>query len=290
MRVDSSDNVFAIAGTKTAAVKLSSTGSETWKTGQLDSGAQMNDIELASDGVVVVGHKYSTTKSTGCGGDTCGVIKGHMKKLSATGTVEWSQDYGNYGGGVNQFDGLSPGDWALVYNECWGVAPTYTNKVQDGYAMACGTGIEGCDLYKGDLLTTCKADPRTTWRSLTIATDLKGERVYHRMDSFQSGESTVWASAAEYIFASSGDTHTIVTDEAMGFGFMTLAKYDGNVCTTAKYPDPPKKTDVETTEEGDNEEGDGGFWDLLFGGSSGASTIKYSAAASMAAILLGNAL
>ena len=235
-----------------------------------------------------------------------------MKKLSATGTVEWTQDYGNYGGGVNQFNGLTPGDWALVYNECWGVAPTYTNSVQDGYAMACGTGIEGCDLYKGDLLTTCKADPRTTWRSLTIATDLKGERVYHRMDSFQSGESTVWASAAEYIFASSGDTHTIVTDEAMGFGFMTLAKYDGNVCTTAKYPDPPKKTDVETTEEDEDEneeeEDDGGFWGLFgFGGDSsdedgedeggftlpwmeGASTIKYSAAASMAAILIGNAL
>jgi len=55
LRVDSSDNVFAIAGTKSAAIKLSSSGAETWATGQLDANSQMNDIELTSDGLVLVG-------------------------------------------------------------------------------------------------------------------------------------------------------------------------------------------------------------------------------------------
>lgn len=80
-----------------------------------------------------------------------------MKKLSATGTVEWSQNYGNYGGGVNQFNELEAGDWTLIYNECWGVAPSYSNSVQNGYVLSCGTGIEGCDsnLFDADMLAKC---------------------------------------------------------------------------------------------------------------------------------------
>ena len=36
IRVDSSDNIYAVAGTKSAAIKLKSDGTEVWKTGQLD--------------------------------------------------------------------------------------------------------------------------------------------------------------------------------------------------------------------------------------------------------------
>jgi hypothetical protein len=104
LRVDSSDNVFSIMGTKSAAVKLDSAGAEQWATGQLDANAQMNDIEVASDGVVLVGQKYSKSY-VGCitfsrfFSSGCGVIIGHMMKLDTSGAVQWSKDYGNYAGG-----------------------------------------------------------------------------------------------------------------------------------------------------------------------------------------------
>ena len=41
-------------GTRSAAVKLSSAGGETWATAQLDANAQMNDIEVTADGGVVL--------------------------------------------------------------------------------------------------------------------------------------------------------------------------------------------------------------------------------------------
>lgn len=97
IRVDSSDNVYAVVGAKSAAVKLSSSGSEVWKSGQLDKDSQMNDLELASDGLVLVGHKYSN-QSEGCT-PSCGVIKGHMIKLDDSGNKKWTKDYGNYSGG-----------------------------------------------------------------------------------------------------------------------------------------------------------------------------------------------
>ena len=112
-----------------------------------------------------------------------------MKKLDTTGAVQWSKNYGNYPDGVNQFTDAGPGDWALVYNECWGVAPYYSSSgAQTGYVMACGTGIEdNCPVtanFMPQLWTECKFDARNTWRSLTVATDLNGERVWSRMDSF----------------------------------------------------------------------------------------------------------
>ena len=60
IRVDSQDDVFVLAGTKSAAIKLSSSGSELWKTGQLDGAAQMNDLEHAPDGgLVLTGQKIT---------------------------------------------------------------------------------------------------------------------------------------------------------------------------------------------------------------------------------------
>ena len=76
-----------------------------WITDTIDESVQMNDLELASDGLVLAGHKYSQT-TEGCWFDGCGVIKGHAIKLDQTGEKVWAKDYGNYPGGVNQFDGL----------------------------------------------------------------------------------------------------------------------------------------------------------------------------------------
>ena len=228
-----------------AAVKLSSAGALTWVSKQLDTNAQMNDLELASDGLVLVGHQYGKQDEAdgwNCWFEPCGTIKGHMMKLDNDGKLEWTQDYGNYPGGVDQFTGLSKGNWGLIYNECWGVAKKYsysadgTIKTHDGYVMACGTGIEGCSAFSFQTPWTwleCEFDPRKVWRSLAVATDLKGERVYSRMDNFQDAEQlgTVVDSAAEFIFERAAGGHTIVTDERMGFGFETIKKYDGTLCT-----------------------------------------------------------
>jgi len=85
------------------------------------------------------------------------------------------------------------GLYDFVYTECWGISKTYNEEnVVDGYALACGTGIEGCDAWAGtDMFDKCESDPRVTWRALNIKVDLEGNRVWHRQDSFQNpGENT----------------------------------------------------------------------------------------------------
>lgn len=118
---------------------------------------------------------------------------------------------------------MAEGDWALIYNECWGVAKHYdtAGTSHNGYVLACGTGIETCGAFWGPFWPwtyyACELDPRKVWRSLAIAVNLSGERVWSRMDNFQ-GENIV-SSAAEYVYASSDGKHTIITDEQMGMGF-----------------------------------------------------------------------
>lgn len=87
--------------------------------------------------------------------------------------LEWTNIVGNYPGGTNQFEGLGPGDWTKVYTECWGMTKTYSSEgEQDGYAMTCGSGVEPP--------ATGVTDPRTAWRTLTMATDLEGNRKWSR--------------------------------------------------------------------------------------------------------------
>jgi hypothetical protein len=57
MRIDSDDNIFLIMGLS-IVVKLDSSGEEEWNTGSFEA-IQFNDLELASDGLVAVGHKYT---------------------------------------------------------------------------------------------------------------------------------------------------------------------------------------------------------------------------------------
>lgn len=121
-----------------------------------------------------------------------------MIELNADGTKKWGPKlYGNYPGGVNQFTGLGIGNWALIYNECWGITTTFdpvTNGIT-GYAFACGTGIENCNNegaatgggFNSTTQTECNGDPRVQWRALTIAVDLQGNRLWSRQDSFQGG-------------------------------------------------------------------------------------------------------
>jgi hypothetical protein len=76
----------------------------------------------------------------------------------------------------------------------------------------------------------CKGDERVTWRSLTVATDLNGERVWSRMDSFQAGTGEAWSSASEYVLSDTTGKITFISDEAVGFGFGTISAPDGVKC------------------------------------------------------------
>ena len=172
-------------------MKLDSSGTEVWNAGDRGE-VQLNDLELASDGLVAIGHKYTNTEK-GCWFKGCISIDGYAVKLDANGDQEWDNTYGNFPGGVNQFADIESGNDVLINNECWGVAPSYADDgtTHDGYVMTCGTGIEYCDFLGWPFgvfgiftWMECLKDPRKIWRSLTVAFDLEGERVWSRMDNF----------------------------------------------------------------------------------------------------------
>lgn len=56
IRLDSDGNIYTVIG-KSAVVKLDSSGTEVWNAGYM-SNIQLNDLELASDGLVAIGHQY----------------------------------------------------------------------------------------------------------------------------------------------------------------------------------------------------------------------------------------
>jgi hypothetical protein len=155
-----------------------------------------------------------------------------MMKVDLTGAKQWDQRFGNYPGGINQFYGLEEGRDELIFNECFGIAPRYADDLttQNGFVISCGIGIEGCTnwQFSPSLWAECKTDPRKTWRSLTIATDLDGNRVYSRMDNYQSSTEVGWKSGStgnEYIFSLADGGHAIITDEALGMGIGKIAQY-----------------------------------------------------------------
>ena len=66
----------------------------------------------------------------------------------------------------------------MVLDECWGIS-----AISDGGAvMACGTGIEECEMFENDnnLYEQCSNDPRTTKEVLLIRVD-KTENNYGSM-------------------------------------------------------------------------------------------------------------
>ena len=64
----------------------------------------------------------------------------------------------------------------MVFDECWGI----TSTLDGGGVMACGTGIEECELFENndELYNKCSNDPRTTWRSLLIRVDNNGKKIW----------------------------------------------------------------------------------------------------------------
>lgn len=91
LRIDSSDNVYAIVGTASSMVKLNGSGVEQWvKYDTTEDKVQMNDLELVSDGIILAGHRYVTLtdEPNNCSINpwkACGTIWGHAYKIGLDG-------------------------------------------------------------------------------------------------------------------------------------------------------------------------------------------------------------
>lgn len=195
IKIDSQDNVYASVGEMTVLTVLNPAG-ELLAQVELDKKTQNNDIALADDGgVVFLGLQYDISPAdcnpVSAYPGKCSRIKGSLMKADHEGNLVWKKTYGNYPGGVNQFAGISEGSWTQIYTECWGLSSVSDREGNPtGYAMQCGSGIEGCEIdyianYWDPKIqgAACTADPRDQWRSLTIVTDLEGNRIWHRQDN-----------------------------------------------------------------------------------------------------------
>ncbi len=234
--------VVALVGTGAALIYLGGADGAEGAVGDFGEHGQASDFALVPGGSLLGGLRAST--STAVCPDGCTYVTGRISFIAvanATAAQEeapswalplrlerrWTKSYGNPPGGQYQFAGLARGPDELIYTECWGIQPTKnaSSGLVDGVVMACGTGIEGCDTegLTPALVAQCKADPRTTWRALTLAVDLSGELRWRRVDSFKSADSpTVGTSAAEYVFLQQDGAPVLVTDEGFGAGWIVL--------------------------------------------------------------------
>ena len=117
IRVDSSDNIFTVAGAaSTTLYKLNSSGVVQWDTGSDYNDMQLNDLSVNSDGTMaMVGHNMVSDQWMGL-----------LVGTDSSGAQSWTQNYGNYAGGTGNYEGYTAGgDW--IYNECWGIAKSYTD-------------------------------------------------------------------------------------------------------------------------------------------------------------------
>ena len=121
---------------------------------------------------------------------------------------------------------LAGGTPSLIFNECWGVAPTADN----GFVVSCGTGIEDCTANRntadcldgrGDLRPGAYTRPQGVWQSLTARFDSSGAFLWQRVDSYRGSEWPAlgepdWirsSSAAEYIVAQPDGTVYVIMDD-----------------------------------------------------------------------------
>ena len=218
------DNSFAIA-TKTnneegiaKIIKIDNRGKVIWSKKYPNFG-EITDIDISSlsgreDGIFISGHKH----------DDFGGIDGSIGKVSLDGKLIWNFSFGNPLGGKNKFSEIKNKNEKMVLDECWGIS-----AISDGGAvMACGTGIEECEMFENDnkLYEQCSNDPRTTWRSLLIRVDKNGKQLWQHVDSFflpgEEEEFDVPATASEYVFINSDNHIASVVDLGFGIGLQIL--------------------------------------------------------------------
>ena len=218
------DNSFAIA-TKTnneegiaKIIKIDSRGKVVWSKKYPNFG-EITDIDISSlsgreDGIFISGHKH----------DDFGGIDGSIGKVSLDGKLIWNFSFGNPLGGKNKFSEIKNKNEKMVLDECWGIS-----AISDGGAvMACGTGIEECEMFENDnkLYKQCFNDPRTTWRSLLIRVDKNGKQLWQYVGSFvfpgEEDEFDVPSTASEYVFITSDNHIASVVDLGFGIGLQIL--------------------------------------------------------------------
>jgi hypothetical protein len=176
----------------------------------LDPRVELTDLTVFSrpgepDAVAVSGH-----------GGRSG-IDGRLLLVEPSGEVLWETVFGNPGTDPSEApsEGLAPD--AIIYDECWGV-----QQAEDLLVVACGTGIEGCDVAENPTdRRLCRRDPRRTWRSYLVGIDGAGEVAWSRADAFVDPDGTGLASAAEFIVANDEGLLAII-DQEFGVG---LARY-----------------------------------------------------------------
>ena len=218
------ENSFVIA-TKTnneeviaKIIKINNHGKIIWSKKYPNFG-EITDIDVSSldgkeNGILISGHKY----------DNFDGIDGSIGKVSLDGTLIWNYSFGNPIGGKNKFSKIKNKNEKMVLDECWGIS-----AISDGGAvMACGTGIEGCEMFENDnkLYKQCSNDPRTTWRSLLIRVDKDGKQLWQHVDSFvfpdEEDEFDVPSTASEYVFITSDNHIASVVDLGFGIGLQIL--------------------------------------------------------------------
>ncbi len=219
--------LFGEASNKHASLALirPTDGSVVWGPTNYDAHGEGTDMQVAEDGASVV--------IAGQGGPA-GELNGRLTKVAVSdtaGTRAWTKEYSSCG------PGPSACNKNLILNECWGV----TKLADGGFALACGTGIEGCNGLSGQDATACDAGDGDTrpgaykrgagiWQSMVVRTDANGEQRWLRVDSYKAPEwpalgAAGWtpsSSAAEWAVATADGGLAVITDQVSGTGLLKL--------------------------------------------------------------------
>ena len=142
------------------------------------------DMKVSADGTMLVIAGQGEHHVHGQGS-----LAGRLTAVdAATGTRLWT----------TTFD--SGGTPTLIYNECWGVAPT----VDNAFVVGCGTGIEDClgirntddcAAGRGDLRPGAYLRGATVWQSLVVKIDASGTLLWQRVDSFKEADGAALGSS-----------------------------------------------------------------------------------------------
>ena len=191
------------------------------------------DVAVTADGNAFVITGHGCTK---CEGE----LLGKLTKVRSDGAMLWSKPYASCD--PEMFPTCTP-----IFNECWGVGAIGVN---DGFVLACGTGLEYCEELDGDAAQQCRReqpvvlDPRpgalprppAVWASLVVRVDNDGNMVWQRVDQFREEDAPkagepgweAWSSASEYVIVSDNGDLAFVQDEVSGVGLMKLSAGDSS--------------------------------------------------------------
>ena len=202
-------------------MRLDATGNILWQKNYPTRGEPTDVCVLAKDG------NATGLAFCGHGRKSEGTLDSFLTVLDLDGNVSWNRTFGDPSGGVGKFTGLSSGNPKLIYDESWGICAT----ADGGMLVASGTGIEGCDPWKGSdsnqtkisIINECVADPRTDWRGMVTKFDASGNQIWQRVDSFMTpnGENAS-SSACGYLVLAKDGKILSVNDEAFGVGLLVM--------------------------------------------------------------------